>query len=146
MSKKKFKKPKHKKTSPIAKAKEEITINQSDFLSFSLKYFQIKTPKFCFDNCNNHYYINLLERLKSLCSITITDFYNNRSASLRSHKIDWNDSSVTEKSFGLANEDQLVSVPYQFQISANEYGRVHGFIINNTFYIRWFDPEHNLYT
>lgn len=36
--------------------------------------------------------------------------------------------------------------PYQFQIFANEYGRVHGFFSENIFYIVWLDPEHNLYS
>jgi hypothetical protein len=41
---------------------------------------------------------------------------------------------------------QEVTEPWQFSASTNEHGRVHGFIIGNTFFIRWFDPEHKLYS
>jgi hypothetical protein len=64
--------------------------------------------------------------------------------SLRCHPIDWDD--TTETCFGLVNEEQLVSQPYQFQLSSNEYGRVHGFFIENVFYIVWLDPDHLLYS
>ncbi|WP_018664660.1 hypothetical protein [Heyndrickxia acidiproducens] len=62
---------------------------------------------------------------------------------LRFHDIDWND--TCEDCFGIPNEEELVDKPWQFAISANEYGRVHGFFIGNVFYIVWFDPEHKLY-
>jgi hypothetical protein len=64
--------------------------------------------------------------------------------SLRCHSIDWN--QTTETGFGLVHEEQLVSQPYQFQLSSNEYGRVHGFFIDNVFYIVWLDPDHLLYS
>ena len=47
--------------------------------------------------------------------------------------------------FGIPGEDQLVEKPWQFALSANEHGRVHGFLIQNRFYIVWLDPEHELY-
>ncbi|MCT7972974.1 hypothetical protein [Laspinema olomoucense] len=68
-------------------------------------------------------------------------------ANLRCHPLDWSDRRVTEKCFGIPNEEQLVDTPYQlFQLSANEYGRVHGFFIENISYIVWLDPNHNLYS
>jgi len=72
------------------------------------------------------------------------ELLQNGSKTLRCHKIKWNE--VTEDSFGMTNEDQLVSNPYQFQITANAYGRIHGFFINEVFFIRWLDPHHNLYS
>lgn len=66
--------------------------------------------------------------------------------SLRCHPIDWNDPRVTEQGFGIPTEEQLVDTPYQlFQLSSNEYGRVHGFFIENIFYIVWLDADHQLY-
>ncbi|KOR37601.1 MULTISPECIES: hypothetical protein [Planktothricoides] len=56
----------------------------------------------------------------------------------------WQD-TTEPNGFGIANEEQLVNTPYQFQISANEYGRVHGFFSENVFYAIWLDPDHNLY-
>jgi hypothetical protein len=35
--------------------------------------------------------------------------------------------------------------PYQFSISGNKWGRVHGIFVGHQFFIIWFDPEHALY-
>ncbi len=45
----------------------------------------------------------------------------------------------------MPNEEQLVDIPYQFSLSSNEHGRVHGFFIDEVFYIVWLDPDHLLY-
>jgi hypothetical protein len=60
------------------------------------------------------------------------------------HPIKWEDTS--ENKFGFPNEEQLVDTPYQFSISSNEHGRVHGFFIAEVFYIVWLDPNHLLYS
>jgi hypothetical protein len=36
-------------------------------------------------------------------------------------------------------------VAAQFCLSANEHGRVHGIIIDDTFYVIWLDHDHRLY-
>ena len=36
-------------------------------------------------------------------------------------------------------------VPWQFTITANAHGRVHGFWIDDVFYLVWIDPCHKLY-
>jgi hypothetical protein len=30
-------------------------------------------------------------------------------------------------------------------LTANEYGRVHGFFLDEVFYVVWLDPDHKLY-
>jgi hypothetical protein len=81
--------------------------------------------------------------LKALSSLTAQELLVNRSSSLRCHPIRWADTS--ENGFGIPNEEQLVDTPYQFSLSSNEYGRVHGFFIDEIFYIVWLDPDHQLY-
>jgi len=142
VSKKKFKRPKHLSKSPISKAKESVKFESKTFLSFSFKYF-CTTNKFSPYSRKSDYFSILIERLIKLSQITPQEFYSNRSKSLRSHPIDWDD--TTESSFDIPNEEKIVSTPYQFELSANEYGRVHGFVIGSVFYIRWLDPDHNLY-
>jgi len=45
-----------------------------------------------------------------------------------------------------AKSQALEVVKRAFEVSPSKgYGRVHGFIWNNTFHIVWFDPAHNLY-
>lgn len=140
---KNFKKPRHQQKSDINKAKESIKVEFNSLISFSFKYFVVRQDKFDPYARGNDYFTVLVERLREISRFSIQQFYANRSQSLRSHPIDWEDTS--ENSFGIPSEDQIVSVPYQFELSANEYGRVHGFIIESVFYIRWLDPDHNLY-
>jgi len=71
------------------------------------------------------------------------EFTSNRSRTLRSHPIEWHNTS--ENGFGFPMEEQIVDVPYQFSLSANDKGRVHGFFILNTFYLVWLDKNHALY-
>ncbi len=141
---KKFTKPKHLQKSEISRAKDSLKIDFNSLISFSFKYFISVDGKFEPYSWNADYFTTLIERLKELSRLSVQQFYSNRSKSLRSHPIDWN--GTTEDSFGLPQEDQIVHVPYQFELSANEYGRVHGFIIDSVFYIRWLDPDHNLYS
>jgi hypothetical protein len=34
---------------------------------------------------------------------------------------------------------------WQFEITANEHGRVHGLLQDDTFFVVWIDPTHALY-
>lgn len=142
---KQFNKPKHAQKSAIATAKEQARANHKEYLTFSFKYLAEVGDKFSIKDENAPYFQTLVGRLRNLCSMTISEFYNTNSKAVRIHAIDWNDSRVTEDSFGMPNEDEIVEKPFQFQLTSNEHGRVHGFVIDNTFYVRWFDPKHLLY-
>ena len=112
-------------------------------ISFSFKYYQDSNSKFSCREKEVIYWLTLLDRLKALSSLTAQELLVNRSSTLRCHPIKWEDTS--ESGFGLPNEEQLVDIPYQFSISSNEHGRVHGFFINEIFYIVWLDPDHLFY-
>ncbi|MFH5185697.1 hypothetical protein ACHHV8_25320 [Paenibacillus sp. TAB 01] len=88
--------------------------------------------------------MKLIERMQNLSTVKALEAKTSLSKSLRFHGTDWSD--TTEESFGLPNEEQLVDKPWQFEISANEHGRVHGFFIGNVFNVVWFDPRHLLYS
>ncbi len=113
-------------------------------ISFSFRYYQDDKEKFSIGKRDARYLASLLRRLRDLSQLNAKELINNQSKSLRCHKIDWQD-TTEPNGFGIANEEQLVNTPYQFQISANEYGRVHGFFSENVFYVIWLDPDHNLY-
>lgn len=112
-------------------------------ISFSYKYFQSNHIKFSTADRDAEYLIALLERLRDLSSWKVQEFITNRSPALRCHLIAWED--TTETCFGFPGEEQLVDTPYQFSISSNKHGRVHGFFIEEIFYIVWLDPDHRLY-
>jgi hypothetical protein len=53
---------------------------------------------------------------------------------------------TTEKDGFAHLNEQLRQIPaYQFQVSSNEHGRIHGLVIGNIFFIIWLDPDHRLY-
>jgi hypothetical protein len=113
-------------------------------ISFSFKYYQDGHECFHCREKGASYLLTLLDRLKSLSGLSVRELLTNRSSALRCHPIDWKDTS--KDGFGLPNEEQLVDTPYQFSLSANEHGRVHGFFIDEVFYVVWLDPDHLLYS
>ncbi|MCC5639754.1 hypothetical protein LC593_28790 [Nostoc sp. CHAB 5844] len=116
---------------------------KSQGISFSFKYYQDGNNKFSCNEKAAKYWLTLFDRLKALSGLSAQELFMNRSSALRCHPIKWEDTS--ENGFGLPNEEQLVDTPYQFSLSSNEHGRVHGFFIDEIFYIVWLDPDHLLY-
>ncbi|HAT12838.1 MAG TPA: hypothetical protein DCS91_03890 [Microcoleaceae bacterium UBA11344] len=124
---------------------KRLDVKIPEGISFSFRYYQDDKDKFSIGGRDSRYLASLLRRLRDLSQLKAQEVINNQSKSLRCHGIVWLD-TTEPNGFGIPNEDMLVNVPYQFQISANEYGRVHGFFSENVFYIVWLDPEHNLYS
>ncbi|MBR8828412.1 MAG: hypothetical protein DSM107014_11030 [Gomphosphaeria aponina SAG 52.96 = DSM 107014] len=117
-----------------------------DEVIFSFKYLDLfSNPKFSIAGCGYSYLEKLLLRLKDVSSIRYDDFVNMRSSSLRSHKITWEETTEPD-GFTNLNSQLREQTAFQFEISANEHGRVHGFLLNRIFYIVWLDPHHNLYS
>lgn len=144
MSSKKIKK------ADIRRQQSLSSINRLDIqipegISFSFRYYQDDKDKFSIGGRDAKYLASLLRRLRDLSQLNSQEVINNQSKSLRCHGIVWKD-TTEPNGFGIPNEAMLVNFPYQFQISANEYGRVHGFFSENIFYIVWLDPDHNLYS
>ncbi|TAF05171.1 MAG: hypothetical protein EAZ77_14545 [Nostocales cyanobacterium] len=144
---KKIKKSNHSQVSSASKIKS-TQVEHSQLITFSYKYLKNNHEKFSISQKSQEYIVKysevLFERLRDISSMTYYDMTVTNARSLRCHPIDWYD--TTETCFGLVNEEQLVSQPYQFQLSSNEYGRVHGFFIEYVFYIVWLDPDHLLYS
>ena len=113
-------------------------------LGFSFKYLQTQNEKFSIRDRPPNYFTAFLERLRDLSTLTAQEVKMNRSQSLRCHPIKWRE-TTEPNGFGIPNEKELVTIPYQFSLSTNEHGRVHGFFIEDMFYIVWLDPNHNLY-
>lgn len=112
-------------------------------LKFSFKYFHLN-EKFHTQGVNPTYLNVFLNRLKSVSSFTIQEFRTNKDRSLRAHTLDWK--RTTEKEgFTCLNEQLQQCEPWQFELSANEHGRVHGILLDEVFYVVWLDPEHKLY-
>ena len=79
------------------------------------------------------WFLDLLDCLKSVSNHTISEL---RSSIHDLHPIDWSKTNARPHGF-----DYLEY--WQFRISKSK-GRVIGFKIENTFYVVWLDPHHNL--
>jgi hypothetical protein len=116
-----------------------------DKMAFSFKHLDLTSTKFSLAHCKTTYLQKFLERLKALNGMVVDEIRSNKSKSIRAHSIDWSDTS--EKSGFSTLNDQLRNLPaWQFEISSNEHGRVHGFFIDRTFFVVWIDPNHLLYS
>lgn len=113
-------------------------------LTFSFKHIELDNAKFCFDACEPRDFVKALERLRSVSTLTKIELIHDRSPSLRSHEIEWGATTEPE-GFAHLHEQLRSCTPWQFSISSNEYGRVHGFWIADVFFIVWFDFSHELF-
>lgn len=113
-------------------------------ISFSFRYMDHEHNKFSFAAQEPAYFCKVLERMKGLSTMTAREFTADRGGALKSHPIDWHNTSEPD-GFSHLNEQFQSYTPYQFAISRNEHGRVHGFFINDVFHIVWLDPSHQLY-
>lgn len=121
----------------------KVSLNHDDLIKFSYKYADLSHDISHLNDRDTNYFMALIHRLHDLCNSTVSELKASRNRTLRFHSIDWDD--TTQNLFGLPNEDDLVDQSFQFSLSGNEHGRIHGFFIDNVFYIVWFDPNHQLY-
>ncbi len=115
-------------------------------ISFSFRYLT-RGPqnKFCYKEKRSTYFCKVIERLKGICEWTPVGLKTNNTKTLRCHPIEWKDPNVTEDRFGIPNEEDLVGgEAYQFSVSGNKHGRIHGFFVAEIFHIVWLDPDHRL--
>lgn len=118
-------------------------VNDTAKVSFSFKRLCQKSDKFVYDNRQSPYFLKLLERLRDVSKMTRVEM--KQSGTLRCHPIDFINDNVSESSFGILGSDDRCDDAWQFSLTSNEHGRVHGYFIDNTFYVVWLDPDHKLY-
>ena len=116
-----------------------------EFLRFSFRYLDMSHPQFDVRTRGAEYFRLLLSRLKELSALRAAEFRTSGPSMLRIHRIRFEDSRVAMESFGVPGRSDVDALGWQFALSANEHGRVHGFLVEDTFYVRWLDPDHNLY-
>jgi len=128
----------------ISLAKQTAEKRATELINFSFKYLDGTHEKFQYGAHDAEYFCEVLERAKNLSSITKQELLSNRSPALKAHPIKWKETSI-EEGFDFPKHEEIVDTPYQFGVSRNEHGRIHGFFIYNTFYIVWLDKNHELY-
>jgi hypothetical protein len=110
---------------------------------FCFRYLTQMNPKFAYHRQESNYFCKLLERLQALGGFSGLQLKQSRSSALRFHPIDFSETSEPH-GFRLAGPLGQ-SEPYQFEISANAHGRVHGVFVGSVFHVVWLDPLHQLY-
>jgi hypothetical protein len=113
-------------------------------LVFSFRYLDLNDPDFNVKGRDSSYFEKLFERKKNVCAMLDHDFRMAGGRALRAHVIDFDKTS--RDSFPENIHADKIGTPYQFALSANEHGRVHGLLAGRIFYVIWLDPGHKLYS
>jgi hypothetical protein len=113
-------------------------------LRFSFKFFDSSDAEICPQSFRDGYTQTLMERLKALSGMKVKEFAAARNKALRIHTHEW---PRTTRKAGFPNlvSEYRDTPGWQFGLSANKHGRVHGMLINDTFYVIWLDHHHVLY-
>ena len=133
-----------------------LKINGNQQLVLAYNYLDINSKKYSMDTITNnkdaiYHYKNFYEKLKEYCEkdnfkkyIAVHKDYSKKN---HIHPIDWNDSQIRESSFTCLSEDLMRQIKGEcWQLGIDNQGfRIHGFFIENVFYIVWLDPDHLLY-
>ncbi len=112
---------------------------------FSFKYFSTTPQKFGFHKCEVGYVETLVNRLRDISRAPWKDMATNNSNAIRSHQINFSETSEPDGFAHLPEHLRDNILPWQFSLSANKHGRVHGFVISEVFFVVWIDPAHQLY-
>lgn len=125
------------------KSVEEFKANRNNEIVFSFMFYDRVHKAFNLgglEHVCDHWFVELLDCLKEVSNrnwgqlVTIPRF--------RAHPHKFSETNFEYEMFDEETLKQLDCV--QFSISKS-YGRVHGFLIDNCFYIYWLDPHHNMY-
>jgi len=117
-------------------------------LNFSFKYLQTDHPRFPIFNCDNGFFTALLEKLKFYEAMSVDDFVQEDFREKR-HTIVW---ANTNEPNGFPNIDPNeigTDTGWQFCLFGEDgkmhpLWRVHGFVLDRTFFIVWLDCNHCL--
>jgi len=116
---------------------------QGDTVQFSFKYAKT-CGSMSYPNWEKGFGQRIHARLKSVCELTIDQFMSRYQPEWRVHKHEWNRTSRKEGWGEDLPKPLRGETGWQFGLGKGG-GRIHGFIIDSTFYIVWFDREHDLY-
>jgi len=109
---------------------------------FSFSYVDFENKNFQMPENRPEYFAEVISRFREICRLTLNQFRVECAKGLHCHAIRW--STATEKGFKNISLELQEAEDFQFSISKVKYGRIHGVLLDNIFYIVWFDPDHKL--
>lgn len=128
--------------------------NKNTKILFSYEYLDLNNSKYSFNDMDNRlivqFHSDYNKKIKEYC--TKDNFKKSLSEKLwkmrnHIHPIDWKDPQIRESCFTSLDTklmEQIKDDCWQLGINSTTF-RIHGFFIENVFYIVWIDPKHNLY-
>ena len=123
-------------------------VSETETIVFSFNYFQ-PNHSTCNAGCREGIYFRaLLQRFSDVGRLTVKQFrtmHAGQNQSWRIHPISWSHPKISTNGFKIPNRQDLDEQAWQFSLSQNQNGRVHGFLIDRVFHVVWLDPDHNLY-
>ncbi len=151
--------------SSVLKSLAEDSYRQisNEKLRISFKFVDWESEEFFLHGLSKKYYELLFDAFNDIQTSTADDIKQQTHPRLMPKFINWKgDSTITKSSFPdkikdslrpqCGNDENELQKQYEemsrdsFELRvAKDYGRIHGFIFDNTFYIVWFDPAHNLF-
>ncbi len=113
-------------------------------LRFSFQFFDVTDDELCPKAFADGYTQTLMCRMRDISTWTVQEFITPKGKAVRNHTIAWPETSRPD-GFAHLPEQYEAYQAYQFTLTANEHGRVHGFLMNDTFQVVWLDCNHRLY-
>ena len=113
-------------------------------LRFSFKFFDHDDEEVCPAAFNAGYTRTLMQRLRDLSTWKLSEFTTKENKAVRNHQHTW-EKTARPNGFERLNEHYRAYPGWQFCLTANEHGRVHGIIIDDTFHVVWLDQDHRVY-
>ncbi len=119
-------------------------------LRFSFKHLDAGNPKFAITECPADYFCRLFSTLQLFSRWTVGQFIDQNNEEHR-HIIDFSQTSEPDgfQNIPRIDRDQFAySDGWQFGVYSEVPWvdwRAHGILLDDTFYIVWFDPQHRLY-
>lgn len=134
------------KVSPAKTASGNVRQSgQTDgLLRFSFKLFDHADEQMCPAKFPDGYTQTLMQRMRDLSSWKVSQFVGAPHKTIRNHRHDWQRTARPD-GFSNLNEQLRAYEGWQFCLTANAHGRVHGIIIDDTFHVIWLDSGHALY-
>lgn len=113
-------------------------------LRFSFKYLDLEHSKFRYADCPPEFLESVWHELKRLSGWPVSEFcrYQNERAN---HPIHFAETSEPDGFAGLDPEQLGYAEAWQFCPRPRTDWRIHGILIEDMFYLVWFDPHHRLY-
>lgn len=128
--------------STLSRLKEENAGNfENKNIKISFEFFDYKNEFFSLGNIENEWFIDLLEELRELSKITRKQLFTEYRKKYKPHPYINSLGSLNYKDDYLTNP-QYEAVQLRIDKSS---GRIHGFFIENVYYIRFLDRWHNMY-